>query len=106
MRSRPKYGRIFAFTHHEWGTYATTSRHFCAGCAELSGGAGHRHSAVLSPVLPAAGAAGAFVPMGLVESARPARTARDVHPAHAGGRAGARAHHHPQYLAVAQAMDR
>src|SRR4029078_11171961 len=94
VRDRRKYGRILAFTHHEWGTYATTFRHFCAGSAELFGGTGHRHPAVLSPVLPAPGAAGAFVPVGWFEPARIAGSARILHPSHAGGRAGARSHHY------------
>src|SRR6266542_1779594 len=84
----------------------TADWHFGAGVAELLRRAGHRHPAVFPPVLPAAGAAGAIVCVGLDESARPDRPTRNLHASHAGWRAGPRAHYYSQCLATPQAVGR
>src|SRR5581483_5005047 len=94
-RTRARMVRYTPNILTHWGYYdanlGAAARPACAGRAELSGGAGHRHSAVLSPVLSAPGAADPVVPVGVEQPARAERAARNVHAPHAGGRAGARA---------------
>src|SRR5258705_11566161 len=86
QRTRDHGPRTTDNCHATENPLSAAARHPAAGAAELPRGAGHRHPAILPPVLPAAGAAGAVVPVGLEQPAWAAGRARNLHTPLAGRR--------------------